>query len=215
MFHVKQADAKLPATSPRAADHLPEESRRWLEVYANILARWNGTIQLVSPSDLPLLWERHIADALQLLPLFPPMLERAIDLGSGGGLPGLVLAIASGVHFDLVESDGRKASFLREAASLTGAPVTVHAVRAEQVNLPPALLITARALAPLNRLLPLAYPLLLPHGVCLFPKGSRFQAELDDAEKDWTMTTHSWPSATAPDARLLSIRAIQPKGQRP
>jgi 16S rRNA (guanine527-N7)-methyltransferase len=197
-----------------ALDAIADGLRQKLTLYVDLLTRWNRTIQLVSSSDMPLLWQRHIADALQLLPFFPPGLQRAIDLGSGGGLPGLVLALASGVHFDLVESDGRKASFLREAASITGAPVTVHAARIEAVALQPARLITARALAPLSRLLTLAYPLLTPDGICLFPKGSRFQAELDDAEKDWTMTTQSSPSATAPDARLLSIRAIQPKGQR-
>ncbi len=114
-----------------------------------LLVKWNPTIRLVSPPDLAAIWPRHIADSLQLLPLIPAGLDGAIDLGSGGGLPGLVLAIATGIHFDLVESDSRKAAFLSEAAIATRAPVTVHASRIEEVRLPRGGLVTARALAPL------------------------------------------------------------------
>ena len=123
-----------------------------------------------------------------------------------------MLALATGVHFDLVELDGRKAAFLREAASATRAPVTIHARRIEGLPLPPRRLVTARALAPLPKLLELAAPLLTPDGICLFPKGERFEAEIADARKDWSMTIETIPSRTSAGARLLSIRNIQRKG---
>ncbi|GAB0113039.1 ribosomal RNA small subunit methyltransferase G [Acidisoma sp. C75] len=209
-FHVKHAN---PAPSPAsAATALPPALAERLELYAQLLRRWNGTVQLVSSRDLDHLWDRHIRDALQLLPLIPPGLNRAIDLGSGGGLPGLVLALATGIRFELVESDLRKAAFLREAAAQTGAPVTVHACRIEDVALAPAPLVTARALAPLPRLLALAYPLLADGGLCLFPKGQRFQAEIDAAACDWSMTLQTVPSGVAPGAQLLLLRDLRPKG---
>ncbi len=148
---------------------------------------------------------RHIADSLQLVPLMPPALDRAIDLGSGAGFPGLILALATGVPFDLIEADQRKAAFLREAARITGAPVHVHAVRIEAADLPPAPLITARALAPLPKLLGLAAPLLAPGGQCLFLKGADVQTELTHAAAQWHMQVERIPSRTAPDACILRI----------
>ena len=98
---------------------------------------WNPKINLVSSGDLGSLRARHIDDALALVPLVPPGTRRAIDLGSGGGLPGLVLAIATGITFDLVESDTRKSAFLREAARVTAAPAVIHNTRIEAADLPP------------------------------------------------------------------------------
>ncbi len=107
-----------------------------LSDFSSLLLRWNRTVNLISPGDEPLLWERHIADSLQLVPLIDPLPDRAIDLGSGAGFPGLVLALATGVPFDLIEADQRKAAFLREATRITGAPARVHAVRIESRQLP-------------------------------------------------------------------------------
>ena len=101
-----------------------------------------------------------------------PLPARAIDLGSGAGFPGLILALATSSQFDLIEADQRKAAFLREAARVTGAPVRIHATRIESAGLAPAPLITARAVAPLSKLLALAAPLLAPGGHCLFLKGA-------------------------------------------
>lgn len=165
---------RMPAT-------LPPGTIARLETYAALLATWTRRINLVSRADHAHLWRRHIEDSLRLLPHVPPGISHAIDLGSGAGLPGLVLAIASGVPFHLVESDRRKAAFLREAARVTEAPVTVHAERIETVDLVPAPLITARALAPLPELLTLATPLLAKHGTMLFLKGARAAEELEAA----------------------------------
>lgn len=191
-----------------AVDNVSRETHQTLERFAALLLRWNRTVNLVARGDELDLWPRHIADSLQLVPLIPPKVERAIDLGSGGGFPGLVLAIVTGIRFDLVESDQRKAAFLREAIRATGAPAVVHAARVESLRLPPAPLVTARALAPLPRLLALAGPLLAPAGLCLFLKGSNAASELTAAGTEWHMQMTSVPSRTAPDACILRISDI-------
>lgn len=182
--------------------------RRRLEAFRDTLIRWNATINLVSRNDLPVLWERHVEDSLQLVALADPMPDRIIDLGSGGGFPGLVLAIATGVPVHLIEEDQRKCAFLREAARITAAPVTVHAARIETVMIAPAPVVTARALAPVARLLALAEPKLAPGGACWFLKGREAEAELAVAARDWTMTVERIPSRTDPGGTILRLRDI-------
>jgi 16S rRNA (guanine527-N7)-methyltransferase len=199
-----------------AVGRVSRETRETLAQFAALLLRWNRTVNLIARGDEPDLWARHIADSLQLVPLIPPGAGRAVDLGSGAGFPGLVLAIVTRLPFDLVESDQRKAAFLREAVWATGAPVTVHAARAESVTLPPAPLVTARALAPLPRLLALAKPLLAADGVCLFLKGSSAASELTAAATEWHMQVTRVPSQTAPDAcilRISDIARVQPSAR--
>jgi 16S rRNA (guanine527-N7)-methyltransferase len=196
MFHVEHA---------LASSVVSRETQPKLDRFAQLLLRWNRTVNLVAGADEQVLWRRHIADSLQLAAFVGPPLERGIDLGSGGGFPGLVLSLATGVPFDLIEADQRKAAFLREAARVTGAPVQVHSVRIEAARLPPAPLVTARAVAPLPKLLTLAAPLLAPDGTCLFLKGAGVGAELTQAESQWHMRLDSIPSRTAPGARILRI----------
>jgi len=180
-----------------------------LRLYADLLLRWNRTINLISRADEGDLWSRHLADALQLLPYVPPDIPYAIDLGSGAGLPGLVLSLATGTHFHLIEADGRKATFLREAARETGALVTVHACRIEAAAIDPAQLITARALAPLPNLLALAAPLLAPGGVCLFPKGQNAERELTEAARTWNMRVEKFPSQIDRSGLILRISEVE------
>jgi len=137
-----------------------------------------------------------------------PRPARAIDLGSGAGFPGVILALATDIPFDLIEVDQRKAAFLREAVRITNAPATIHSARIEAVELPPAQLITARALAPLPRLLELAMPLLAPAGQCLFLKGAGVRTELTNATSKWHMHMEQIPSRTAPNACILRIRNL-------
>lgn len=184
------------------------ETRNSLNQFSALLLRWNRTINLIARADEPDLWQRHIADSLQLIPLIPHETARAIDLGTGGGFPGLVLAIATRIPFDLIESDQRKAAFLREAIRATGATATVYPRRAEAITLPPAPLITSRALAPLPRLLDLAEPLLMANGICLFLKGGNVDSELTAAAAEWHMHVSRVPSQTAPDACILRIGDI-------
>lgn len=179
-----------------------------LQAFLELLRRWNRSVNLVSRADESVLWERHVLDSLQLAPLIPPGVERAIDLGSGAGFPGLVLAIETGIRFDLIEADQRKAAFLREAARVAGATVQVHACRIEACRIPPAPLVTARALAPLPKLLGLAAPLLSGGGICLFLKGANANIELTAAAAEWHMRVESVPSRTAADAVILRVSEI-------
>lgn len=183
-----------------------------LQVFAELVQKWSPRINLVSKSDLPHLWTRHIEDSLRLLPYMPADLPRAIDLGSGGGFPGLVLCIASGVPFDLVESDARKAAFLMEAARITKAPAKIHHCRIETACLQPALLVTARALAPLQILLGLAAPLLSPGGFCLFPKGRGVTDELTAASQLWQMDTECLAAPAWGDNSILKVSQIRHVG---
>jgi 16S rRNA (guanine527-N7)-methyltransferase len=186
-----------------------------LRQFEDLLLRWNATLNLIGAKDRDVLWDRHIADSLQLVKLMPPGIERAVDLGSGGGFPGLVLAIATGVRFDLIESDRRKAAFLRSAVLETGAAATVHNCRIEDATVPAAPLVTARALAPLPRLLPLAARFLTVEGICLFLKGAKLGEELAAAEALWSMEAECVASETSPDGVVLRVGALRRKGDGP
>lgn len=200
-----------PAPATDDASGVSRETLERLHAYAGLLAKWTATINLVAAADRPHLWSRHVEDSLRLLPLIPPGTARGIDLGSGAGLPGLVLAIATGIPFDLVESDRRKAAFLMEAARITGAPVQVHCCRIEAAALQPAPLVTARALAPLPALLVLAAPLLAPGGTALFPKGARAMEELEQARHTWRMDVaqHGAPGQTGTILAITNPRRAE------
>jgi len=187
---------------------VPQDASPALQRYAELLLRWNRSINLVSARDIPVLWTRHITDSLQLGRLWKRQPERAIDLGSGGGFPGMVLAIQYGVHFDLLEQDQAKAAFLREAARVTGAPVTVVATKIEHAAVPRAPLITARALAPLSALLGYAADLLTPDGECLFLKSRGVDAEIAEAARGWAMDLEKLPSSTDSGGVILRISNI-------
>ncbi|MDT7953339.1 MAG: 16S rRNA (guanine(527)-N(7))-methyltransferase RsmG [Acetobacteraceae bacterium] len=191
------------ALSHPAALSADAETR--LRTFATLLLRWTQRINLISRNDQAHVWERHVLDCVRLAPFLPPGTERAIDLGSGAGLPGLVLAIATGIPFDLVESDRRKAAFLTEAASVTQAPVKIHCARIESLALPQASVVTARALAPLPALLGLAAPLLAPGGTLLFPKGAQVWAELEAARADWRFTQRVVGSLESPILCLTDV----------
>jgi 16S rRNA (guanine527-N7)-methyltransferase len=176
-----------------------------LQRFVDLLLRWNRSINLIGRSDIADVWTRHVADSLQLAEHWGDTLPAfGIDLGSGAGFPGLVLAIGFGVVFYLVEHDQAKAAFLREAARATGAPVHIVATRIEDAVVPRAPLVTARALAPLAHLLSYAEPLLLPGGVCLFSKGRDVEAEIADASRSWHMDVERIPSRT--DRRGVILR---------
>lgn len=161
---VSAPDAVLAAVS--------RETRERLDIYAGLLRKWQRSINLVGPRTIGDLWNRHFTDSAQLLPLIPsaetPTTRVLVDFGSGAGFPGLVLAILGAGEVHLIESDQRKATFLREVARATGTPVTVHAKRIEQVAPFPADVVSARALAPLNDLLGFAAPFLRPDSLCLW-----------------------------------------------
>lgn len=190
---------------------LPAATRAKLDRFAALLTRWNSRINLIAPRDLPNLWSRHISDSLQLVPHIPPEVP-VTDLGSGAGFPGLILAICTNNPVTLVESDTRKASFLREAARETQARTIIVNTRIENAVIPPASVITARALAPLPLLLDWAFPHLRQDGFCLFLKGRKTEDELTDASARWHMTIARIPSRTDPDGVILALSHIRRVG---
>ena len=192
---------------PNRAGYEPAEATPALRSFVDLLLRWNTSVNLIGRGDPAQVWTRHIADSLQLgrIGALPP---RAIDLGSGAGFPGLVLAIQYGIHVDLIEQDQRKAAFLREAARVTGAPVTVHAIDIARVELAPAPLVTARALAPVAQLLEYAHRLLTVDGACLFLKTHTVDTELAEADRQWRMQVQRFPSETDPRGVILRISGL-------
>jgi 16S rRNA (guanine527-N7)-methyltransferase len=185
-----------------------------LDQFVAVFLRWNRVVQLVAASTLPKLWTRHVADSLQLVDLMPDA-RIWVDLGSGGGFPGLIIAVAlagrGGAVVHLVESDTRKAAFLREAARATSAPAKVHATRIESVakQIGPVDVVTARALAPLPRIIELSGPFLSAGAAGIFLKGQDVDNELTEAAKSWKIRWRSVPSRTDPRGRVLVVEAAQ------
>jgi 16S rRNA (guanine527-N7)-methyltransferase len=199
------------------ATGVSRETLARLEAMLASLDKWQKTINLISAKSREGLWRRHMLDSAQLMAHLPPGPEDRViaDLGSGGGFPGLVLAILGAGHVHLIESDQRKCAFLREAARETAAPVTVHARRTENLKSDelqpgPVDVIVARALAPLDRLLDLASPLMTGDNVCLFLKGQDVALELTRATKSWNMEVESIPSRSDPEhaGTILRLRNI-------
>ena len=185
-----------------------------LDKYAALLVEWQSRINLVAPSTVPQLWTRHIADSLQLL-RHAPDAKIWIDLGSGAGFPGIPIACAlaqtPGVEVHLVESNGKKAAFLREAARITGAPIVVHAERIENFGdsyAGKADVVTARALAPLSSLLDQAFPFMAEGAIGLFLKGQDVGAELTDSSKRWSVDATKASSVTDPAGCVLTVRSL-------
>lgn len=185
------------------------ETMARLETFAALLTKWNERINLVSPRDMVHLWPRHIEDSLQLVPLVPRG-ARVIDLGSGGGFPGMMVGIAADAEMVFVESDQRKSAFLREAARACGVRAQVLAQRIEVARPAPAAVLTARALAPLPVLLGWAAPMLAPGGFALFLKGKTAADELTEARTRWQMTHETYPSRTDPSGVILKVSDIRP-----
>ncbi len=185
------------------------ETLERLEIYARLLTKWTRAINLVSADSLPDLWRRHFLDSAQLLPLLPPAPagrpRRLADLGSGAGFPGLVLAILGAGEIHLVESDRRKGQFLREVSRETAAGAEVHLGRIEELSPLCADCVTARALAPLERLLDYAARHLAPGGSALFLKGRGAAEELTQAARRWSMAVERFPSRTDPEGSILRI----------
>jgi 16S rRNA (guanine527-N7)-methyltransferase len=199
--------APMSAAEFIAAAHVSRETQARLETYLAMLTKWQGAINLVGRSTMRDPWRRHFWDSAQLHPLIPAGAS-VIDLGSGAGFPGLVLAMMGDLHVHLVESDQRKAAFLRETARETGTDVTLHIGRAEQVPPQPGDVVTARALAPVADLLGLATRWLRPGGTCLFLKGRQADTELTDAHTAWRFTAERISSRSDPAATILRLGDI-------
>ena len=197
------------------------ETSARLDRFVELLLEWQRHTNLIAPSTEPAVWTRHIADSLQLLPLAVAARQGSqvwVDLGSGGGFPGLVIASAlagqPGAEVHLVESIGKKATFLREAARASGAPVEIHAMRiADFAKRAPKRIdiVTARALAPLPKLLAEAYPLLKRGARGLFPKGQDVASELTEAAKCWNIMATLAVSRTDPRSQIVIVDNLEPR----
>jgi 16S rRNA (guanine527-N7)-methyltransferase len=214
------------------------ETLSLVNTYVELLKDWNQRVNLVADSTLADVWRRHIWDSAQLAPLVPPHTKTIVDLGSGAGFPGLVLAIllyanppplagegdrrAAAVEgaiprVHLIESIAKKCRFLEAVIAATGAPATVHNARAEDVKNLKADLVTARAVAPLERLFPLAHPFFGPKTTGLFLKGRSLNDELTAATKSWHLDATPIPSRSDPSGFVLRVQGLTPwrKAQKP
>jgi 16S rRNA (guanine527-N7)-methyltransferase len=216
MAHTSKA-LDLGADRARALALTPvsRETAMRLDRLVAVLLQWQSKTNLIAASTIPELWTRHIADSLQLLALAPDA-HIWLDLGSGAGFPGLVFACAladqPGSMVHLVESNAKKAAFLREVIRLTGAAAMVESVRIEDIAQNQGLkvdVVTARALAPLDRLLQLAYPWIERGAQGLFLKGQDVEAELTQASKYWTITASLVASKTSLDSRIVVVRSLE------
>ena len=215
-----KGDLIAPDAGPEeicAAFDVSRESCAKLCIYAGELARWSPRVNLVSRKTLPQLWTRHVADSLQLIPLLGSRTRRIIDLGSGGGAPGLVLALALAerdIHIFLVESVAKKAAFLRSVAQKAGVRVTVLNARIEDVDPAAAgcdsqTVVTARALASMPELVELAAPFLQRGAQGLFLKGQDVGKELTQATRYWKIDAEQFPSRTDSAGTIVRIREIR------
>lgn len=191
--------------------NVSRETQERLAIYADLLLKWSPKINLVSPASLSDAETRHFDDSLQVASLCPPGAKTWVDLGSGGGFPGAVVAIAlreSGLVVTLIESDQRKATFLRTVSRETKTPFNVVANRIEDVEPLGCDVISARALAPLDDLLSYTDRHLSADGTAFFMKGGTWRNEITDAQKKWRFTCEAHRSVTHPDAAVLEIGGL-------
>lgn len=186
--------------------NVSRETQAKLDIYLGLLKKWSPKINLVSSASLKDVARRHFEDSLQLVEFCPADAKTLVDLGSGGGFPGAVIAIAKPeLLVTLIESDQRKATFLRTVSRETNVPFNVVTERIESADLQNADVVSARALAPLTDLLGFAEIHMAENGTALFLKGETWQNEIDDARKKWRFSFKAHTSETRPDAALLEI----------
>jgi 16S rRNA (guanine527-N7)-methyltransferase len=214
-------NARKPIGGPQEfaeAFKVPRETIHRLTRYGELLAQWQKRTNLVGPSTLPALWSRHFADSAQLSGLAPNA-RLWLDLGSGAGFPGLVVAIVQtgkpDFRMHLVESNRKKCAFLAEVVRETRAPVDIHAMRIEDLaesaqSLKPDV-VSARALAPLPRLFELVAPFFGERTKGLFPKGREAEAEIEATRKDWEFDFRLIPSLTSPDSQIVEVTELRPR----
>lgn len=193
-------------------ENVSRETFDKLVLYVELLKKWQKKINLVSPKTIAEVWTRHIGDSAQLYPFMAqdiPSHTVIADFGSGAGFPGLVLSIMGYETIHLVESDQRKAVFLREVIRQCDLSATVHSVRIEALTLKDISCVTARALSSLSQLLDYTFPVLQTGGTCYFLKGESVDAEIETAKENWRFTVEKQASMTDERAVLLKISDIK------
>lgn len=189
------------------------ETAQSLMMFADAVKKWQLHINLVANATLPQLWTRHILDSAQISTL-KPQAKKWCDIGSGGGFPGIVTAIVLkqnvGFHIDLIESNSKKAAFLRSVIAELNLPATVHVCRIEAsfIHVKKPEIVTARALAPLGKLLSLTRPWLEQGATALFQKGRDYKQEIEDAKKNWDFDLKTHQSKIDKQSVILEIHSI-------
>lgn len=194
------------------------ETLQDLEGFASLVAKWTPKINLISKADAGQIWERHIVDSVQLYKFAPENYTKWVDMGSGGGFPGIIMAILGkaeqpNAHFIMIESDVRKATFLRTAVRELNLNAQVLAERIESTPIQNADVVSARALASLSGLMPLISRHISETGIALLHKGQRAGQEIAEAQRNWTFDLEDHASFTDPDARILTLQRIASRGQ--
>ena len=214
MSKAGQGDLAADRAEALRLTPVSRETQQRLETFVALLLQWQQKTNLISPATIPNLWTRHVADSLQLIDLAPNA-KVWVDFGAGGGFPAIPVACAlaerPGAQVHLVESNGKKAAFLREAIRATGVPAVVHQKRIEdcgdsfgdKVDV-----VSARALAPLKILCDQAFPLIARGAVGLFPKGQDVAAELTEAAKYWRIEAETVPSRTSPEGCIVVVKGL-------
>lgn len=193
--------------------NVSRETTARLEIYVALLLKWNQKINLISASTEELIWQRHITDSIQLISHIPPEAKKIADLGTGAGLPGIILAMMMPQEFFLIERDQRKCAFLAEAIRECGV-INVSIVNEDVRKIHDKFdVVVARGLSNLDELLGFAYPLIMEKSISLFPKGKTYAMELEQAKKHWVFTHQEFPSLTDPEARILSVSGLRTQGK--
>ena len=182
-----------------------------LDIYIELIKKWQKNINLVSKNSINDLWNRHVLDSAQLYSLLPAPKKGLYiyDLGSGAGFPGMVLAIMGRKDIILCESNKRKCEFLKEVSRITNTNISIVNIRAQKLDGRSALAITSRALASLDTLLEISMPILREKGVCVFPKGRTWKEELTVAEKKFIINYNTVQSITSSDSKIIIITKVR------
>ena len=195
-----------------AAFPVSRETEGRLARYEAILLERNQTLSLIAPSTIDILWTRHFLDSAQLAALIPDQEKPVIDIGTGAGFPGMVLAIIGLPDVHLIENNMQKVGFLRSVVAELDLPVTIHPMKSEAVRPFQAGAVTARALKPLGQLIGLGRRFLGPESVCIFPKGRRAEEEMAEAGRKWHMKAERFPSLTDPESTIFRLSNIAEVG---
>tara|TARA_B100000459_G_scaffold72711_1_gene40293 strand:+ start:77 stop:727 length:651 start_codon:yes stop_codon:yes gene_type:complete len=184
------------------------ETLERLKRYVELLLKWQRAINLIGPNTAQNIWCRHILDSGQLMAHLPTTSGPVVDIGSGAGLPGMVLAIMGVPDVHLIDSDSRKCAFLHEASRVTGTAVQIHNSRVETAEIAPAAIVTARAVAPLKRLIELTQSVSKQNTVFFFFKGKDVKNELTEIKKNWNMSLDVIPSYSSTEGVILRMESL-------
>ncbi len=182
-----------------------------LNIYIELLLKWQKKINLISGSTVKQIWERHIYDSLQLLPYLPEELinKKIVDCGSGAGFPGLMLSVFGRKDILLCEKSHKKASFLKEASRIMDIKVEIMETKVENLEKKIASAVIARAFAPLNKIIETCSPLLAPNAPMILLKGKNVDSEINLTKRKWKISFKKYPSSTSSDGYILTINKIK------